>query len=194
MELPPRLYNWLVRPSWFIDLYINNTLKIEFDFKNKKVLDFGCGIGSSCSIFRPDDYLVIDCDPRRIHYAKNLHPAYNFTILNAPRIPVSQNSIDYILIISVLHHIPRIDLPLYLMNFDRVLKPGGKILVNEPCFFENCTFSNLFMKLIDRGKYIQSKEGYMKLFSEYDYEVKICSQYNQLFCYNKLFFSAVPTS
>lgn len=193
MELSPRLYNWLVRPSWFMDLYINNTLQNEFDFNNKKVLDFGCGIGSSCSFFDQDDYLGIDCDPRRIHYAKNLHSTHSFAVVNNPEIPVSQNSIDYILVISVLHHIPEEDLPSYILEFNRILKPGGKILVNEPCYFEDCTFSNLYMKFFDRGKYIQSEDGYLELFKKYEYEVKIHNRYNQLYFYNKLFFSATPT-
>ena len=194
MELSPRLYNWFVRPSWFSSLFINNTLKSEFDFNNKKVLDFGCGIGSSSPIFDPDNYLGIDCDPRRIHYAKNLYSDHNFAVINSHNIPLSRNSIDYILVISVLHHIPREDLLLYLVEFKRVLKPDGKILINEPCFFANYTFSNLCMKLFDRGKYIQSEDEYLELFRNYNYKVKIYDRYNQLYFYNKLFLSATPTN
>jgi len=105
MELSPRLYNWLVRPSWFMDLFINNKLENEFDFNNKKILDFGCGIGSSSSIFDPDNYLGVDCDSRRIHYARNIHSKHNFDVLDGYSIPVPENSFDYILVISVLHHI-----------------------------------------------------------------------------------------
>lgn len=194
MELSPRIYNWFVRPSWFMDLFISNTFKNEFNFDNKKVLDFGCGIGSSSLTFHPNNYLGIDCDPRRIHYARNLYSDHDFSVVNNHNLPVSESSIDYILVISVLHHIPREDLPLYLIEFRRVLKPDGKILINEPCFFENCTFSNLYMKFLDRGKYIQSEDGYVELFQKHDYRVKIHNRYNQLYCYNKLFFSVTPIS
>lgn len=192
MELSPRLYSWFVRPSWFINLFIINKLKNEFDFKNKKILDFGCGIGSSSYIFGPDNYLGIDCDPKRINYAKILYEDYIFATMHDLNIPVPESSVDYILVFSVLHHIPYEDLPLYLMEFKRVLKPGGKVIVNEPCFISNCNFSNLFMKLLDRGKFIQDEDGYVKLFSRNNYAVKIHQRYNELYCYNKLFFSATP--
>lgn len=194
MELSPGLYKWFVRPGWFSDTYINNTLKNEFDFKNKKVLDFGCGIGSGCSIFDPNNYLGIDCDQKRIFYARNFYPTHNFAVVKDCRIPVLKDSIDYILVISVLHHIPKDELPSYLFEFSRILRPEGKVIVNEPCFFENYTFSNLFMRCFDCGKHIQTKDEYVKIFRKHCYEVKIHKQYNQLYCYNKLFFSAIPTT
>lgn len=116
------------------------------------MLDFGCGTGSSSSIFNPDNYLVIDCDSRRVYYARNLYSDYYFTVVHDHNIPIPKSSIDFILVISVLHHILTKELPLYLKEFHRALKLNGKILAIEPCFFENCGRSNLYMKLFYRGK------------------------------------------
>lgn len=80
MELYPILYHLFVRPKWFpksYTLYINNVIKSKFDFHNKMVLDFGSGIGTSCSMFNPANYLGVDCDSNRIRYVKRLYPEYS---------------------------------------------------------------------------------------------------------------------
>lgn len=151
MELPPILYHWFVRPKWFFDIYIGNIITTNFSFDNKTVLDFGCGVGSSCFMLNPSNYIGIDCDSRRIDYAKRLYPDYNFDVLCGNQLPIDDNSIDYILIISVLHHIPPGLLKDYMKEFYRVIKKDGKIIINEPCFFEKSYFNNLFMSFFDKG-------------------------------------------
>lgn len=190
MELSPRLYNWFVRPQWFSRLYIHNILKDKFDFKNKTVLDFGCGVGTNCSLFASCNYIGIDCNPKRVQYAKYHYPDYTFKVTKGHTIPLQENSIDYVLIISVLHHIPTGEIGLYLEEFKRVLKPYGRVLVIEPCFFDKCHISNHFMKLFDRGKYIQSETGYLKQFQNCHYATQVYGRKRQLCFYNKLFLSA----
>jgi ubiquinone/menaquinone biosynthesis C-methylase UbiE len=192
MELSPKLYNWFVRPKWFSHLLINGVITKQFDFTNKQVLDFGCGIGSCCSIFSPDYYMGVDCDAKRIYYASHNNPQHSFKVMNGHNLPALRNSFDYILIISVLHHIAQKELTGYLKEFHRILKPNGKIIVYEPCFFENNNFNNLFMKVFDRGKYIQIEDKYLEMFTNCNYDTEIHERYHQLLFYNKLFFSASP--
>lgn len=142
MELSPRLYHWIIRPKWISNLYIGNVVSSEFDLDYKKVLDFGCGIGSICHMLKSSNYLGIDCDNKRIDYARRLNPGYNFDILQEKQIPAADNSVDYVLTISVLHHIPSEQLKDYIEEFQRVLKPDGKIIAIEPCFFNNHNFNN----------------------------------------------------
>jgi len=191
MELSPRLYHWFIRPRFLTDLFINNIIKYDFDFNNKKILDFGSGTGSSSSIFAPTDYIGIDPDPKRIAYAKRLYPNYHFSVFQGSELPVSGNSIDYVLIIAVLHHIPSDKLPSYLQEFHRILKPQGKILVIEPCHYKNSHFNNWFMNFFDNGKYIRNEEGYLEIFRENHFQTKLLKRYKKLF-YNEFFFSASP--
>ncbi|MBM7624443.1 class I SAM-dependent methyltransferase [Sporohalobacter salinus] len=73
MQLPPQLYHWLIRPKWLTNIYINDLLKENFTFENKKILDFGCGVGSTSSIFNSKNYLGVDINQKRIEYAQKLH-------------------------------------------------------------------------------------------------------------------------
>lgn len=190
MELSPFLYRRLVRPNWAVKRYINNIIGDRFNFNNKKVLDFGCGIGTSSYLFDSDKYIGLDPDFRRISYARWLYPNYRFYRLEGKLLPIPDHHVDYIFIISVLHHIAEEELMEFLQEFHRILKPGGQILVMEPCFFPNSYISNGFMFLLDNGKYIRTMEGYMQLFAKLGYTVDIIKKYKQLMFYNKLFLVA----
>lgn len=192
MELSPGLYHFFVRPRWFSGLCVKPIIQGQFDFINKEVLDFGSGIGTSSPLFHPDRYLGVDRDIRRVHYAKRLHPEYHFDIIHGHHIPAPDNTFDYVLIVSVLHHIPSEELPGYMHEFRRVLKPQGKVIAIEPCFFEHSSFNNRFMNFFDKGQYIRKASEYLNIFENCHYETKIHDRYKQLFFYNKLFFTATP--
>jgi ubiquinone/menaquinone biosynthesis C-methylase UbiE len=173
MELSPHLYKYLVRPEWMVNQCINRILSNNIEFENKKVLDFGSGIGSNCFMFKNSDYIGIDCCEKRIQYARDLHPEYDFRIVKKPEIPIDHDSIDYILILSVIHHIIPEDLAGYLTDFKRILNSNGKIIVLEPCFINHAYLTNRFIKIADRGKYVRFWYEYPEIFIENDYIVKI---------------------
>ncbi|MDK2919280.1 MAG: hypothetical protein PWQ37_2013 [Candidatus Petromonas sp.] len=193
MELSPKLYHWLVRPKWYTTRYMSNTLKSllsDFDFNNKKVLDFGCGIGSNSLLFNPNCYIGIDCDSRRINYAKRLYTDYEFRHFLGNNFSFFDKSIDYILIMAVLHHISPVEISNYLQEFHRILKPNGKIIVIEPCLFEKSPLNNWWMTTFDKGKYICNEKTYVRMFEENSYKVENTKRFKKCFVYNELFFTA----
>jgi len=193
MELSPKLYQMFVRPKWYNNRYVNIRLKnlfSDFNFDNKKILDFGCGVGSNSSLFDKENYEGIDYDSRRVNYAKLIYPDYKFSNFDGNNLNFSSKSFDYILIIAVLHHISPDLTDKYLKEFSRILKPNGEILVIEPCKFENSSFNNWFMSTFDKGKYISEEKQYIKLFNDNNYEVKVFNRFKKCHIYNELFFSA----
>lgn len=193
MELSPKMYHWFVRPKWFTSRY-NNTLKSllkDFDFYNKKVLDFGCGVGSSSSIFNPRNYIGVDCDAKRISYARRLYTDYRFEIAIDNNLFFSDKSIDFILIMAVLHHISPQETSTYIKEFSRVIKPNGKILVIEPCNFKKTPITNWYMNCFDKGKYISNEEDYQNMFNNHSYETQTLKRFKKCL-YNELFFIATP--
>lgn len=190
--LSPKYYHLIVRPNWFIKYYIKPNICNFFITENKKILDFGCGTGSNSQLFHPKDYIGIDCDKKRISYAKSLNPYYAFRTTENDILPVKSHSIDYILIVSVLHHIPSNIFSSILKEFRRVLNSDGKIIAIEPCIYKEFPICNSFMNLFDKGKYIREEEEYLSIFHNHKYETQVHKRFNQLMLYNKIFFSASP--
>lgn len=191
MSLSPRLYRWLVRPPKFTNFYIHDLLAENFFLQNKKALDFGCGVGTTCTLFNPEKYLGVDINQARINYAKKLYPNYQFQALNHKgQLPFRKNSFDLILIIAVLHHIPQPELTTLLDDFRQILKPNGRIISIEPCFSAKAKLNNLLMDFLDNGDYIRSKQEYFSLFNRKDFAPNLIKTYSKLFFYNELFFTA----
>ena len=193
MELSPKHYYWLVRPQWFSKLYMDKltgSLLNDFDFKTKKVLDFGCGIGTNSWIFQPQNYIGIDCDSKRISWANKMYEDYNFIAVKKSSLPIDSNTMDYVFIMAVLHHMPSDLILLYLDEFTRVLKQNGKILVIEPCLSQEKPINNWFMKSLDKGKYLRNQEAYLELFSQKNYCTITVKQFKKCILYNEIFFTA----
>lgn len=191
MELSPTLYNSFIRPKWFSKFFIQDIITPHFDFKGKTILDFGSGTGSNSLMFSTQSYTGVDIDFNRIAYAQKRYPGYRFSVLDSHLLPSPTDSIDYILIIAVLHHISTSDILPYFSEFERILKPNGLILVLEPCLRNNNNFNNRFMQLFDNGKFIRHEDDYLEIFHKLSYETEIKKRFTKLF-YNEIFFTASP--
>lgn len=192
MELSPRIYRLFVRPKWFGYRYISNNIGKVIDLTDKTVLDFGCGIGSNTFLFPNSHYIGIDCNKVRIEYARRRYPKHQFITVSGNTLPLSDRTIDVILVLSVFHHIPSHEFDHLLKEFSRVLKPEGCILAIEPCLFKKTFISNWFMRLIDCGKYIRTEKEYTKLLQQNQYKTKVIMRYKQLILYNKIMINAIP--
>lgn len=190
MELLPAVYRFIIRPSWFTKHYIKSLILNEFDFHNRFVLEFGSGVGTNSKMFAPHQYLGVDCDIKRIEYASRLFHEHDFATISGPEIPLQDSTVDYVLIISVLHHIATDLLPDYIEEFRRLLKDGGAIVIMEPCFHERSEFCNTLMSFFDKGKYIQYEDGYLSLFEKKAFKTNILKRFCQLCLYRKILFSA----
>ncbi|MFC1810394.1 class I SAM-dependent methyltransferase [Patescibacteria group bacterium] len=190
MSLNPKIYNKLIRPKFAIKLYIERTINKLFNLKDDLVLDFGCGTGSNCYMFKPENYFGVDVDEGRIKYAKKLFPKHTFEILEGNKIAFENQTFDKVCIFATIHHICDNDFKKYLPEIHRILKPNGKIIAIEPCLFKGNRFRNWFMNFIDDGKHIRSETSYQELFDKKLFKVKVHKKFRKFFIYNELFFSA----
>lgn len=187
-----QLYHWFVRPKWLTKWYIHNPISEAFQLNGRYVLDFGSGTGANCSLFEPTHYVGADPDAGRIRYARKLYPRHSFQVLADNRLPASDDSVDYIVIIAVLHHISSEEIAPYMAEFRRILKPSGTIIVMEPCLCRHKPISSRFMKLYDKGRFIRDEEGYLELFRANAYECSVIKRFRKCLLYHELFFTAVP--
>jgi SAM-dependent methyltransferase len=191
MNLSPLFYHHLVRPKRFTQKYVHRLIQDHIPFRGKNVLDFGSGTGANCVICEPNKYIGIDPDQQRIHFAKRLYPDYHFDVLDDQALPVKEASLDIILIVAVLHHIPPQQLEHYMAEFRKVLKQdGGAIVVMEPCFLDTPHICNWYMNMNDNGNYIQNEAGYLTCFENAGFNCHVLKKYKKGFFYNELFFIA----
>lgn len=90
------------------------------------------------------------------------------TILTKDKLDLSENSLDFVFMRNVTHHIPnRVE---YFKNLKRFLKPNGKIVIIEYKKGKSFTFRGLFGHDVPKKTIIQEMEeaGY-KLEKEFDF-------------------------
>lgn len=119
------------RPSFFHPYYFIRTQLFKSVKKHShnlkgRLLDFGCGSKPYKDFFAVTEYIGVD-------FVNEGHPHDHEQIdvyYDGKTIPFPDNSFDSILSSEVFEHV--FNLPEILVELNRVLKPGGKILITCP--------------------------------------------------------------
>lgn len=135
--------------------------KLAEVLKGGVVLDLGSGHcinGLHLSIKRNAYYLVcLDIAPSMLQEAKRtaLRSGYlrvDFLAADATSIPLRHSSVDSLISIALVHHLPGEELRKFFREVSRTLKPGGQLLVTSwsrrQLRFVLHTFLNLFKTLL----------------------------------------------
>jgi len=100
------------------------------EFKDKKVLDVGCGIGMFLEKFKElgSEVYGIDVDGKKIEKAKENFK--NVKTASSEKLPFRKGTIDIVWLHEVLEHVE--DDKKTLKECFRVLKPGSKLVIFAP--------------------------------------------------------------
>lgn len=119
-------------PNYLIRKRLLASIKEYSLLLNGKLLDFGCGSKPYRSLFKCEEYIGLDFESLG-------HPHNNEEIdiyYDGKTIPFSNNTFDAVFSSEVFEHI--FNLENILKEINRVLKPGGKLLITCPfCFPEH---------------------------------------------------------
>jgi len=113
-------------PYYFIRTQLLKSVKQHAHNLKGRLLDFGCGSKPYKELFSVEEYVGVD-------FVNEGHPHDNEQIdvyYDGKTIPFPDNSFDSILSSEVFEHV--FNLPEILVELNRVLKPGGKILITCP--------------------------------------------------------------
>lgn len=133
------------------DIIIDEIQKSE----SGKVLDVGCGNGNLFMMLPDEKYELhgIDFSENMIieakHYCKT---KASFTVADAEKLPFEDNTFDIVVCNASFHHYIHPDT--VLMEMQRVLKDGGKLLIGDPYVPSLVRpFINVLTKFSENGDY-----------------------------------------
>lgn len=110
------------------------------DFRDARVLELGCGRArwtrTLAERFPVRQIIATEVD--RIQHAKNLQitdlPDVTFKDWGAENIKLPDGSIDIVIMLKSLHHVPIPLMEKALKEIHRVLEPGGMAYISEPVY------------------------------------------------------------
>ena len=141
-----------IHPGEWADENFDHHMDAFDPYVSGKVLDYGCGDGQFSQRILPrcDQVYGVDVSKSVIERAKKRFPEPMFLVIDPEKeLPFPDGFFDTICAIDVMEHL--LDTESVLFEFNRVLKPDGKVLIatNELCrlklilialFFHNTYF------------------------------------------------------
>ncbi len=128
--------------TWSIHVLKRAIVDLERLIKDRKpsypvIVDVGCGWGQSFKYlsdrFSPEKMIGIDTDEKLLEASNILASKNNISVdlrkSNASSLPIPSGTVDMIFCHQTLHHL--VDQEGALGEFNRVLKPGGLLLLAE---------------------------------------------------------------
>jgi ubiquinone/menaquinone biosynthesis C-methylase UbiE len=159
-----------------IDIYV-----VDYNLKNKFVVDYGCGTGFFSTLFNPSLFLGLDQNAKMIEYARQRNPLYTYQTIDWQKIALIDECVDVIFTSYVLQHNLLVDKDPIYKEFYRVLRPGGLYICIENTFrLDNfrISFPKLDTWQVDlTDGYSYTAEGWRKLLSQYRFK---CEQYSSI--------------
>lgn len=172
------VYDEIVRrsPTKHQVIYVKDALERLDNIipKNGKILDIGCGSGHYAEVLNDREWYGVDISPESIKTAKKFYKEAKVGDITT-HIPFPDKSFDYVLALSVFHHIHKC-IPEALKEVKRVLKPNGEIIVIDHdarnAHTRNVTSGRFLHLTPTKSEKCLYPETVLKILKESGFEVK----------------------
>jgi SAM-dependent methyltransferase len=116
-----------------------------------RVLDVGCGEGATLyHLGCPPGAVGLDLFPKKIAFAQHMVPECRFVAGSAYQLPFEKGEFDHLLVRDLIHHLEEPER--FIDECARVLAPGGRIDVLEPCRYNPLIALHALTNKAERGE------------------------------------------
>ena len=155
----PEHFDWQTRAAVVADEE-RALVQAAFLPLGKRVLDLGCGEGATLyHLGAPAGSVGVDLFPQKVAFAARTLPRCDFRQASAYALPFEEGRFDQVLIRDLLHHLEEPER--CLDECARVLEPGGRVDVLEPCRYNPLVFAHAVANRAERGE-LRSTEPFLR--------------------------------
>lgn len=129
----PLIFNRVM--AFFESFFVSNLLaRARIDLKSRAVLDLGCGTGRWCQFYDRCGAQItgLDISEEIVAYNRKIFPGWTFIASDILKLPYPADFFDFVNAVIVLEYVPNAEKQDVLKELDRILKPGGTLLVLDP--------------------------------------------------------------
>jgi len=148
-----------------------------------KILDIGCGPADILDYLPDTNYTGLDISPEYISAAKQRFGSrgrFYCGDVGLAAIEGEQGSFDLVLAVGVIHHLDDTQAARLFALARRALRPNGRLVTYDGCYVPQQSSIARWMLSKDRGKFIRTREEYLRLASMHFSKVEPCLRHDLL--------------
>lgn len=126
-------------------------VRSAFEPLGARVIDLGCGEGATLAhLGAPARAVGVDLFEAKVAFARDALPGCDFVAASVEALPFDDGRFDHVIVRDLVHHL---DAPERLIDeAHRVLAPGGRIDVLEPCRYNPLILAHALLMPAERGE------------------------------------------
>ena len=183
-EAEPEHYAWQTQNPAVADAE-RRLVQKAFLPLGKRVLDLGCGDGATLHhLGEPEGAYGVDLFQGKVDFASSALPRCRFVRASVYELPFERGSFDHILVRDLVHHLDEPER--FVEECARVLGPGGRVDVLEPCRYNPLILLHALTNRVERGE-LRSTRGFLVRLLERRFRVEAVRRYQALPLHRLLF-------
>ena len=157
-----RIFYWVIGGYYLRDVLMKSYIKPR---EGERVLDVGCGPGDILDYLPKVEYIGIEHEAKYVDAAERKYGSHGtFLHKDIKNVKIDEfRGFDLVLAIGILHHLDDAKGEKFFNLAWSALKEGGRLICFDGCYEENQSWLKRKLLLMDRGKYVRTKEGYLNL-------------------------------
>jgi SAM-dependent methyltransferase len=160
-----RLFRWMVGGDSAWKIYLDEYVK---PVAGDKILDLGCGPADVLNYLPMVNYTGLDISPEYICSAKKRFGSrgrFCCADIGPAAIEGEQGTFDLVLATGVIHHLDDAQAARLFDLAHLALRPTGRLVTYDGCYVPQQSRIARWMLSKDRGKFVRSREDYLRLAS-----------------------------